>query len=115
MRKRFPTLTALTAIVCRSARGNRNECAVSVCSKGIADEVEGRDRLAVFREGLRALGWFEGKNIEFSYRWELRQRGDRTVATVHLSTGTATTRAGFTHLTKDTLVVNAAALIIMLS
>jgi putative tryptophan/tyrosine transport system substrate-binding protein len=36
---------------------------------GIADYLEGRDRLAVFREGLRALGWSEERNIEFSYRW----------------------------------------------
>ena len=36
---------------------------------GIAEDVEGRERLAVFREGLRALAWSEGSNIEFSYRW----------------------------------------------
>jgi hypothetical protein len=61
--------------------------------KGIADEVEGRDRLAVFREGLRALGWFEGKNIEFSYWGSGNAEMNRGNGT--LSTGTATTRAGF--------------------
>ena len=36
---------------------------------GIAEDAEGRHRLAVFREGLRERGWTEGGNIEFSYRW----------------------------------------------
>ncbi len=36
---------------------------------GIAEDEEGRHRLAVFREGLRERGWTEGGNIEFSHRW----------------------------------------------
>ena len=36
---------------------------------GITEDAEARDRLAVFREGLRERGWTEGGNIEFNYRW----------------------------------------------
>jgi putative ABC transport system substrate-binding protein len=30
---------------------------------------EGRARVASFRSGLEELGWIEGKNIKFTYRW----------------------------------------------
>ncbi len=36
---------------------------------GIAEDAEGHSRLAAFRQALRALGWSEGDNIEFNYRW----------------------------------------------
>jgi putative ABC transport system substrate-binding protein len=36
---------------------------------GIAEDAEGHSRLAAFRQALRALGWSEGGNIEFNYRW----------------------------------------------
>src|SRR6516162_10419129 len=36
---------------------------------GIADDLEGQARLAVFRQALQALGWSEGRNIQFIYRW----------------------------------------------
>ena len=36
---------------------------------GIADDFEGQARIAVFRQALQALGWSEGLNIQFIYRW----------------------------------------------
>src|SRR6516165_7581091 len=36
---------------------------------GIADDPEGRARVMVFKQALHALGWIEGRNIQFIYRW----------------------------------------------
>jgi putative tryptophan/tyrosine transport system substrate-binding protein len=36
---------------------------------GIADDFEGQARIAVFRQALEALGWSEGRNVQFIYRW----------------------------------------------
>jgi putative tryptophan/tyrosine transport system substrate-binding protein len=36
---------------------------------GIADDLEGEARIAVFRQALQALGWSEGRNVQFIYRW----------------------------------------------
>src|SRR5215468_306792 len=36
---------------------------------GIADDFEGQTRMAVFRQRLQALGWAEGRNVQFIYRW----------------------------------------------
>jgi putative ABC transport system substrate-binding protein len=38
----------------------------------IADDPEGQARVAVFRQALQALGWTEGRNIQFIYRWSAR-------------------------------------------
>ena len=32
---------------------------------GIADDFEGQARIAVFRQALQALGWSEGRNVQF--------------------------------------------------
>jgi putative tryptophan/tyrosine transport system substrate-binding protein len=36
---------------------------------GIADDFEGQARVAAFRQALHALGWTEGRNVQFIYRW----------------------------------------------
>jgi putative ABC transport system substrate-binding protein len=36
---------------------------------GIADDLEGQARITVFRQAFQALGWSEGRNIQFIYRW----------------------------------------------
>jgi putative ABC transport system substrate-binding protein len=32
---------------------------------GISDDAEGQARIAVFRQALAALGWTEGRNVQF--------------------------------------------------
>ena len=34
-----------------------------------ADDPEGQARLAAFLQGLRELGWIEGRNLRLDYRW----------------------------------------------
>src|SRR5207302_8234107 len=36
---------------------------------GLADDPEGQARVMVFRQALQALGWTEGRNVQFIYRW----------------------------------------------
>src|SRR4051794_40118746 len=36
---------------------------------GVADEPVMRSRLAVFKQGLQQLGWTDGRNIHFDYRF----------------------------------------------
>jgi putative tryptophan/tyrosine transport system substrate-binding protein len=36
---------------------------------GISDDLEGQTRIAVFRQALQTLGWTEGRNVQFVYRW----------------------------------------------
>ncbi len=40
---------------------------------GIAKDAEGQSRVTALREGLRDLGWIEGRNIELEYRWAAGQ------------------------------------------
>jgi putative ABC transport system substrate-binding protein len=42
---------------------------------GIADDLEGQARIAVFRQALQALGWTEGRNIQLIYRWSAGDAG----------------------------------------
>src|SRR5262245_49425123 len=36
---------------------------------GVADDAEGRARIAAFRQALQGLGWTESHNVQFDYRW----------------------------------------------
>ena len=41
----------------------------------IAENEEGRSRIAAFRDGLRALGRIEGRNLQIEARWAARRLG----------------------------------------
>ena len=71
MRRRdFVTLLGGAAAWPLAARAQQPEQARRIgVLMGITDDPEGRIRLAVFRDTLRALGWSEGANVEFSYVW----------------------------------------------
>jgi putative tryptophan/tyrosine transport system substrate-binding protein len=36
---------------------------------GIANDAERQNRVAAFKQALQALGWDEGRTVEFNYRW----------------------------------------------
>jgi hypothetical protein len=36
---------------------------------GVADDKTGQTRVAFFQQGLRELGWEEGRNVRFDVRW----------------------------------------------
>src|SRR5262245_30764461 len=42
---------------------------------GIADDPEGQARVMVFKQALHALGWTEGRNVQFIYRWSAGRSG----------------------------------------
>ena len=42
---------------------------------GLSDDTEGQARVAVFRQALQALGWTEGRNVQFIYRWSAGDAG----------------------------------------
>jgi putative ABC transport system substrate-binding protein len=69
---------------------------------GTADGLDGKERLAAFRQGLETLSWVEGRNVHFDVRWGAGDAArTRTFATelvglapdVILATNTPTARA----------------------
>src|SRR5262245_24995187 len=51
-----------------AARGQERMRRIGMIS-GIADEAGTRARLAAFLPALQRLGWTEGRNVQFEYRW----------------------------------------------
>jgi putative ABC transport system substrate-binding protein len=71
-RREFITLLGGAAVAWpRAARAQQADRMrrVGVLESRTADDPEGRARLAVFAEGLRELGWTEGRNVRIDYRW----------------------------------------------
>jgi hypothetical protein len=36
---------------------------------GVAEDAEGQVRVKALQQGLRELGWIEGRNLRIDYRW----------------------------------------------
>ena len=53
---------------------------VAIMPPTTQDNPETKARLGAFREGLERLGWSEGRNIRFEYRWP---GGDATLIKAH--------------------------------
>ena len=69
-RREFMILLGAAAAWPRAARAQQPDRVRRVgVLMGIADDFEGQARMAVFRQRLQALGWTEGRNVQFIYRW----------------------------------------------
>ena len=77
-RRQFITLLGGAAVWPLAARAQQPDRVRRVgVLMGIADDPEGQARVMVFKQALHALGWIEGRNIQFIYRWSA---GDATHA-----------------------------------
>ena len=70
-RREFITLlggaTAAWPLTVRAQQGERMR-RVGVLM-GVADDAEGQARIKGLQQGLRELGWIEGRNVHIDYRW----------------------------------------------
>src|SRR5262249_55243012 len=71
-RRKFITLlggmTAAWPLVARAQQGDRMR-RIGVLEGFAESNREGQERAAAFREGLKQLGWVEGRNIQIDIRW----------------------------------------------
>jgi putative tryptophan/tyrosine transport system substrate-binding protein len=71
-RRDFITLVGGTAAWPRAVRAQEGERMrrVGVLTSGAgSDDPDGQTRSAAFIQGLRLLGWADGRNIRLDYRW----------------------------------------------
>jgi putative ABC transport system substrate-binding protein len=77
-RREFITgLGAATAwpLAARAQQGERVR-RIGVLTGVAADDPEGQVRIAAFLQGLRQLGWTDGRNVQIEYRWAAGSAGD---------------------------------------
>src|SRR4051794_39049346 len=65
----FLALTALLIALCFSAEGQQPELNAQIGFLGATSPSVEAARIAAFRDGLRELGYEEGKNIVIEWRW----------------------------------------------
>jgi putative tryptophan/tyrosine transport system substrate-binding protein len=70
-RREFITLVGGAAVWPLGAHAQERDCVrrVGVFIDLAEDDQEGQRRVVAFREGMKALGWVEGRNINYDYRW----------------------------------------------
>jgi putative ABC transport system substrate-binding protein len=73
-RREFVTLLGGAAAWPLAARAQQQDRMrrIGVLMSASENDLEYQAFVAAFREGLQKLGWMEGRNIRFDYRWELR-------------------------------------------
>jgi putative ABC transport system substrate-binding protein len=67
-RREFITLVGAAAAWPIAARSQERMRHIGILM-GIANDQEGQRRIAAFRQGLQELGWTEGRDVGFEYRW----------------------------------------------
>ena len=73
-RRTFITLLGSAAAWPLAARAQQSERVRRLgVLMGIENDAEGQTRVVALREGLRELGWVEGRNIRVDYRWTAGQ------------------------------------------
>ena len=71
-RRNFITLLGSAAVAStRAARAQQPERMrrIGVMVANAESDPEGQTRIMAFRQGLRELGWIEGRNVRIDYRW----------------------------------------------
>jgi putative ABC transport system substrate-binding protein len=68
-RREFITLLGGAAAAWPLAAGAQERLRHIGILMGIANDQEGQRRIAAFRQGLQELGWTEGRDVGFEYRW----------------------------------------------
>jgi len=71
-RRKFITLLGGAAAACwplaaRAQQDDRRR--VGIFMDLAEQDREGQTRVAAFREGMQKLGWIEGRNVTYEYRW----------------------------------------------
>src|SRR5262245_9742319 len=87
-RRKFITLLGgVAALAPFAARAQQRERVprIGVLMTVSAEDENGRERMAVFRQALQARGWTEGVNLSIDFRWtddseRLRQHAAELVA-----------------------------------
>jgi hypothetical protein len=82
---------------------------------GIEEDAEGQARFAAFLQGLRQLGWTDGRNVRIDYRWgpvNVRDAGEieRAIAAFarHSNGGSIVTASALAVVHRDLIVTLAA-------
>jgi putative tryptophan/tyrosine transport system substrate-binding protein len=70
-RREFTRLLGATVMwsVASSAQQTERVRRIGVLTSAAESDQEGQSSIAAFREGLRKLGWVEGRNSEIDIRW----------------------------------------------